>query len=342
MFDVVIAIFVFAGSLIITRLMIAYARNRKLLDVPNERSSHAIPTPRGGGLALVVVFLLGMVVLYYRNDISLAECLALTGGGMLVAIVGFWDDHCKVSANIRIVVHAIAAVWVVYWLGGLPSFAIGFTAQVVAINLFWIVALTWFLNAYNFMDGIDGIAGSEVVFISAVASMMCYWSGAQGLAMVGVLLAAGSMGFLFWNLPPAKIFMGDVGSGFLGLVLGAMAILTVRNGIMNMWVWTILFGVFMVDATITIFRRIINGACWHRAHCSHAYQHASRLFGKHGKVTGAVTALNVLWLLPWAACAWRWSNWGAFFAVIAYLPLIWLALRLGAGLDKNPQPLLQK
>lgn len=333
LFEGSIIVLAVMGSALLTRAMIAYASHRRLVDIPNERSSHAAPTPRGGGLAFSVVFLVGLFALYARAALSTGECLALAGSAAIAAAVGFRDDHGHVSARYRVLVHFLAAGWALFWLGGFPSVASGLTLSVALQNAFWLVALVWFLNTFNFMDGVDGIAGAEAAFIAGASGVLLLWSGAGDLAMVAFLLLAVTAGFLIWNLPPARIFMGDVGSGFLGIVLGVLAIVSVRAGALTMWVWTILFGVFMVDATVTVFRRILRGACWHKAHRSHAYQHVVRKLKSHGRVTGGVTAINVLWLFPLAAAAWRWPQFGPFIAFGAYLPLVVLAVLFRAGLD---------
>lgn len=321
-------------SLLMTRLLIGYALRRSLIDRPNERSSHVVPTPRGGGVSIVVMFLLGIAVFSYIHWISWTLVLAISGGGVIVAAIGFLDDHRPIAAKWRVLVHFIAAGWALYWLGGEPVPVHGSWPWFLAANVFWLVALVWFLNSYNFMDGIDGIAGAEAVFIAGASSILLWLGGAHDLATVAFLLMAAAAGFLSWNLPPARIFMGDVGSGFLGLVLGAMAVASMKAGILSFWVWAILFGAFVVDPTITVFRRMWHGARWYEAHRNHAYQHAARRLKSHGKVTGAVTCINVLWLLPWAVAAWRWPAMGVLCAVLAYIPLIWLAFRLNAGVEE--------
>jgi len=294
-----------------------------------------LPTPRGGGLAIVVVVLVALISLCYRAIISLDVCFALSGSGIIAAMVGFWDDHRDVSVRTRILVHFLAASWILFWLGGFPGIATGITAWRVSQNLFWLIGLVWLLNVYNFMDGVDAIAGSEAIFISCGAGLLLLWGGANGLAMVAFIIAAATAGFLLWNLPPARIFLGDVGSSFLGIILGALAIVSVRQGKLSMWVWAILFGVFIVDATITVGRRMMRGAKWYSAHRSHAYQYAARIYGSHGKVTAGVIVLNVIWLFPWAAVSYKWPHLGPLFTIVAYVPLVFLSFLLNAGVDEK-------
>jgi Fuc2NAc and GlcNAc transferase len=145
------------------------------------------------------------------------------------------------------------------------------------------------------------------------------------------LLAAATLGFLVWNFPPAKIFMGDAGSGFLGLMLAALSLQAAVLRPVLFWCWVVLLGVFVVDATVTLIRRLLRGERVYEAHRSHAYQHAAIAFGAHRPVTLAVAAINVCWLLPWAlAIAAGWVA-GVVGLVLAYVPLVALALRFRAG-----------
>ena len=307
---------------------------RRLLDQPNARSSHSAPTPRGGGLAIVAAFALATVWAYAQGAAPFPWLMALLGA-LPIAAVGFWDDHGHVPARWRLLAHAVAAAWALYWLGGLPALNLGGEAYRlgwlgVPLGLLFIV---WLLNLYNFMDGIDGIAGVEVV----TACLSAAWLATPGTGNVqagsitALFLAATSAGFLVWNWPPAKIFMGDVGSGFVGFLLGVLALYMAQTGELSLVAWLILLGVFSVDATLTLLRRMASGQRWHEAHRSHAYQHAAQQLGSHRSVTLAVLAINLLWLLPLAFAAQRWPSLEAPLLVAAYLPLTGLAFRLGAG-----------
>jgi Fuc2NAc and GlcNAc transferase len=181
------------------------------------------------------------------------------------------------------------------------------------------------------MDGIDGIAGIEAVTVSIAAAALL-WQGQQpGLALFVAVIGAASLGFLAWNWPPAKVFMGDAGSAFLGFMFGSLALITHAVGAMVLWSWLILLGVFLVDASFTLARRLIRGERVYQAHRSHAYQHAVRASGAHGPVTLAVGLINVLWLAPLALLAdWR-PQWGIIFVGLAWAPLVIAAARLNAG-----------
>ncbi|MBU1281945.1 MAG: glycosyltransferase family 4 protein [Gammaproteobacteria bacterium] len=333
----VIALAVLAWLL--TALLRRYALARSLMDVPNARSSHSVPTPRGGGVAIVVAFL-GGLTLAFLLGLGIAPSLywALLGAGVGIALLGFLDDHGHIAARWRLLGHFAAAVWALYWLGGLPPLAV-FGGQ---LDLGWLghvlaaFYLVWLLNLYNFMDGIDGIASVEAICVSLggvlVYLLVASWQ-APGLGgwLVPLLLAVAVAGFLVWNFPPARIFMGDAGSGFIGIVLGVLSIQASATQQALLWCWLILLGVFVVDATLTLLRRLLRGEKVYEAHRSHAYQFAAREHGRHLPVTLAVLAVNLLWLIPVAvAVALGWLD-GALGLLIAYIPLLLLAIKYRAG-----------
>jgi len=320
-------------SLLMTAVLRRYALARSVMDVPNARSSHTVPTPRGGGVAIVLTFLLAILALMLSGAEQQSTLVALGGGGALIAIIGFMDDHGHIAARWRLLGHFAAAVWILSWMGGLaPLSLLGWT-----LDLGWLggvvaaVYLVWLLNLYNFMDGIDGIASVEAITACLGAALLYWLTGFNGPAVLPLLLAAAVAGFLCWNFPPAKIFMGDAGSGFIGIILGGLSLQAAWISPPMFWCWLILLGVFIVDATYTLIRRLLRGDKVYEAHRSHAYQFASRQYGKHLPVTLAVLALNVGWLLPIAFCVARLGLDGMAGVFIAYIPLIALAVRYRAG-----------
>ena len=321
--------FIVLASLFFTELIRLYSLKKNLLDTPNERSSHNIATPRGGGLSIVICFL---VVVGFSDGIPNNIVFALIGSGILIAAVGFWDDQGHIAARWRLLTHFMAAAWVLFWLGGLPEFQLlGFSIDAGWIGMV-IVAflLVWLLNLFNFMDGIDGIAASETIFVACAGAVFAWMDGLESVSFISLALAASTTGFLILNWPPAKIFMGDVGSGFLGLMLGIIVYANILKG-GSVWIWLILLGVFFVDSGITLLRRILNGDKWYEAHCSHAYQHAARKWG-HKRVTVTTIIINLCWLLPLAYLVYLYKEFGVVLMCVAYLPLILLALKLKSGM----------
>jgi len=291
-----------------TGLALRYAVQRSLLDVPNPRSSHVSPTPRGGGLAIVIVVLGAIALQTVSGFLPALVGETLLVGGASIAVIGWLDDHRDVPAGWRALVQLVAAGWVVFRVGAPESLELGPWSLTVgpAAPLLAVLGLVWLTNLFNFMDGIDGIAAGEAISAAGVGGALLLASGASGLGTASLAVAAASAGFLAWNRPPARIFMGDVGSGFLGFVLGTVAIMSARSGAVPLTVWLILLGVFLFDATVTLLRRIPREKVY-RAHRRHAYQRAVQSGWSHGVVTGGVLALNaalaVLAVAAWAAPA---------------------------------------
>ena len=325
--------FIFLVSALLTALVRSYLVQQNVLDVPNWRSSHRVPTPRGGGVSIVVVFL--AIVLWFAHTGAISTNLgcALIGGGLMIAAVGFLDDHFGVPARLRLLIHFAAAGWALWQLDGMGPLHLGWIVwnwgwigQVVAL-----VALVWMINLHNFMDGIDGLAGVEAVSAATFGSVLLASGGLGGLAQTALALTAATAGFLVWNWPPAKVFMGDVGSGFLGLVFGVLALASARQQPWMIWPWVILLSVFVVDATVTLARRWCAGERWYEAHCSHAYQNAARRWASHLKVTLTIAVINAVWLFPLAWAAYAWRSQALLIVVAAWAPLVYAAVRCGTG-----------
>jgi Fuc2NAc and GlcNAc transferase len=261
----------------------------KLVDIPNERSSHSSPTPRGGGLAIIITVLGGIVVAGVMGWITRDLALALAGGGTMIATVGWIDDHRDVPARTRFAVQLAAAGWAIYWLGGMPTLSVGIATLHLGLvgTILGILGIVWAINLYNFVDGIDGLAAGEAITTGTIAGLM--------------LLAMGHIG-----LATAKLFMGDVGSGTLGYFFAVLSIASENAGAVPVLIWVLLLGAFVFDATVTLFRRIGNGERWYQAHHSHAYQRMVQAGKSHAQVSSMILGINlvlaglaiVAWLLP--------------------------------------------
>ncbi|NMZ11765.1 glycosyltransferase family 4 protein [Pseudomonas proteolytica] len=324
---------IFLSALLLTWALRRYALKNNLIDLPNGRSSHLVPTPRGGGGAIVFSFLVFLPLLFGVDVLSFDAFMALFGAGLLVAIVGFLDDHGHIAARWRLLCHFTAAGWALMWTQGLPPLeGFGFTVDLGWFgNILAAFYLVWLLNLYNFMDGIDGLASVEAITVCLGAALLHWLSAPSDVAWTPLLLCFSVAGFCYWNFPKAKIFMGDASSGFLGITLGILAI---QDGWVSsdlFWGWLILLGVFIVDATFTLARRLLRGDKAYEAHRSHAYQFASRELKSHISVTIGVGLINVLWLLPIAYLVVSKQIDGAVALLIAYVPLALLAFRFNAG-----------
>ena len=318
------------GSWLLTGAVRRYALRSDLLDVPNERSLHRTPTPRGGGLAIALVTLAGLTVAALLSRIPAQVGWALGVGGALVAAVGWLEDRRGVSARLRAAVHLVAAGWAAYWIWGELSLA----------AVAGVVCIIWAINLYNFMDGIDGLAGAEAGSVGIIAGALFLMAGRDDLAVVAFLVAAAATGFLGWNWPPARIFMGDVGSGFLGFTFGALALIADRSGALPVALGLLAAGVFAFDATITLLRRMARGDRWQEAHRSHAYQRLVQAGSTHAEVTSGVLLVNlVLGLLAGLAQSGRLSVAAAVLAGIVVLTVLYFAIERRRPMFSDPADL---
>lgn len=293
-----LAVFLIAGvsSVVLTWLVRRAALSRSLLDIPNARSSHTTPTPRGGGLAIAVIVLGTALVAGRFGWIESTDALGLVGGGLLIATIGWIDDVRGLPSGVRAGAQALAAAWFLWWTGGMATLMVGghlFTLGWPG-NLLALLAIVWSTNLYNFMDGIDGLAGGQARVAASAATLLLAESVPE-LSLVTASIAGASLGFLMWNWSPARIFMGDVGSGLLGFLFAALALLSERGGGPPAVVWVLFGGVFFFDATVTLLRRTARGERWYAAHKSHAYQRLVQSGWSHAQAsTGAIILTGVL------------------------------------------------
>ena len=264
------------------------AIKKSLIAHVNERSSHTVPTPHGGGIAIVVTWFFGLLYLYLTSAVEQNLFFALLSG-VLISIVSFLDDIYELSPKIRLVAQLLTAIFGLYFLGGfkeLDLFIISIDFPILT-NLFALILIVWYINLYNFLDGINGYAGSEAVFL-AIAGYFLF--GGEYFLVLTVAV----LGFLYWNYNQAKIFMGDVGSTLLGYNVAIFTLYFGNQSSQNFWIWVILFSLFWFDATLTLIRRKRNGEKLSQAHKKHAYQRLTQADWSHYKVTNFSILLNIL------------------------------------------------
>ena len=323
----------FILTLLFTGYMRHYALKKNIIDNPNERSSHSVPTPRGGGVAVVGSYLLALAVLMYSQQLELHTGFTLMAAGFVIALLGFLDDHGHINSMLRLAIHFFVAISVVVSLGGFGEVTIfngvqlGFIANIIAV-----LFLVWLLNLYNFMDGINGIASVEAITATVSMAILYLLLSISLNSEILWLLAACVCGFLLWNFPKAKIFMGDACSGFLGLTLGILALIALKENLALFCAWIICLGVFVVDATYTLIKRVLDGYKMYDAHRSHSYQILSRKWGSHTPVTLVVASINLFWLFPIAYITVTQNiTYPEISVLIAYIPLLLVAIKLKAG-----------
>lgn len=297
----------------------AVALRKQFVDRPNARSSHQQPTPLGGGLPLFAAFFIGLGVAALVGARWQLPLLLLAGATLPLALMGWYDDLRSLSIRVRLALYVPLVVLFV-WLSLVqqPDLA---GALLVVLLVVLSVALLWLLNLYNFMDGIDGIAAVQAILACTAAAWLCEGRGSP-YALYCMLFAAAMTGFLLWNWPPARLFMGDAGSVPTGFILGGLCLLGWVQGVLNPAVWLILLALFIVDATWTLLWRMASGAAFTQPHREHAYQRLSRRWGSHLRVDVCLIAIVVCWLFPLAWMAQQWPAKSLILVILAYLPWV--------------------
>jgi Fuc2NAc and GlcNAc transferase len=302
----------------LTGVFTRYAGKRGMLDIPAERHSHTVPTPRGGGAGLVTALVL-LSWLYCRDSGAMAfwsHC-ALPGF-VALSVVGWWDDRVSLSPVWRFIVQVLASSYML-WCGvseGLHS------APLTALLLG--VSLVWMTNLFNFMDGSNGMAGFQGVFCGLILGWLFARGGDEDAALVAFLLAAACLGFLPWNLGQARVFMGDVAGGSLGFAIASLLVYGVLKGSMSMPVAWLVMLVFLMDATLTLLARVIKGERWYNPHKQHLYQRLIARGWTHGRVLMLYQLINLVLVMPAIAVA---VNYPALAMLVA--SFLTLALALG-------------
>ena len=326
-------------SLLVTFAVMRGAGRLGLVQQPNARSSHRVPTPGGGGLGIVA----GGVVVAVPTALALPHvAVPVLLAGLLLALIGYWDDRRPIPARYRLGAHVLltgAVVAIIPFEGLAASLPLPY-AELLLLLALTLAGALW-INLFNFMDGIDGLAGSEAVFILLGSAFLAVLDYPQIIAyppfwwMLG--LAAATLGFLVLNWPPARIFMGDVGSTYLGLMTAFFAMVGIVGQWFSPWQWLILAALFLVDSLTTLLRRLLRRERVWQAHRSHAYQALQRRFGTHLKATGLYLGINLLLLWPAAWLAGQWPEQGWVATLLVYALLVPAALLAGAGAPSEPE-----
>lgn len=293
-----------------------YALHRGMFDQPGERRSHLVATPRGGGVAIVFAVLVGCIFASLQWPSLRLYIAGFALGLIVVSLVGWWDDHASLPASFRIQVHAIASLW----LGWLMCRLTGNWYDGVLVALSSIVLI----NVWNFMDGIDGLATSNAMLVAAAFAAVL----PGDLAKAGYALLAACTGFIPFNFPKARIFLGDVGSGAIGYILAALLALCVAKAGISWWWGWLPVSVFLADAGFTLLARIISRQRWWEPHTQHMYQALARNVGGHGPVTLVYACFSVLAVSLFLVAKF-YPMWGQVLSVIWFFTMliIWLSLR---------------
>ncbi len=271
--------------------LVSCGPSRRLVDRPNERSLHDRPVSRAGGVAILAGVAAGLATAALAGSAAFLAAPApgygwVLAGALVIAVVSFTDDVRRASPAVRIVSHLAAAACVV--LAGLPAERIVLPGATLPLGpaagaVFTVLFVAWIVNLYNFMDGMDGFAGGMTAIGFATLAALCAGQGAPGLAAAVLVVAAAALGFLPFNFPPAKMFMGDLGSTLLGYLCAVAMLWAERSASVPLWISVLVFSPFIVDATVTLARRTVAGERPWRAHRDHFYQRLVRLGWGHRK-----------------------------------------------------------
>lgn len=330
MLNLVIALTMAVLAVVMTRVFISLSTRRYWMDIPNERSAHKVPVPKGAGLVFILLLPILLAWLWFSDELDFrlycAVMLCVPAG-----LLGLCDDFLNLGIRIRILIQALLVLILLGLYGSMLPIPLpgGVYHSGLWLMPMLFVACLWFFNLFNFMDGMDGFAAGETLYVILAALVL--GDGGGGLASISWGLVGILLGFLAFNAPPARVFMGDAGSNFLALFLLVLMLESSQGTGINIWTWLILTGLFAVDSTVTLLRRMLQGEKWHLGHKVHAYQRLMARYSSHAKVLYGLMPVNLFWLLPLAWLCQHYPAFGLPLLLLAWLPLVVLALLLGAG-----------
>ncbi len=295
----------------LTPLLRHWLLRKNLVDLPGDRRSHTVPTPRGGGLAIAVALLLAVILAgdppWWPGLLAVA----------VLAVLGGLDDRAELHPGVRLVVQSAVALFGLWWFG--PVTLVAVVEHAFHWPWLWTplagIAVVWLINLHNFMDGSDGLAAMQGVWSGLGFAAVMWLHDQAAAATFALAMAGGFAGFLLWNRPPARIFMGDVGSMVLGGSVAMLALFGAVSGAVSVWGSLILTSVFVVDATATLARRVGRGERWYTAHRQHAYQRLIVAGWSHGQVLALYAVTNLLLVMPAAWAAVAYPELGAVIAI---------------------------
>jgi UDP-N-acetylmuramyl pentapeptide phosphotransferase/UDP-N-acetylglucosamine-1-phosphate transferase len=289
----------FAVSALLTWFAIHYARRHRLIDLPGQRRSHTLPTPRGGGIGIAASALLSTLALAGWSPFRI-DMLGLPAAIAVVALAGGIDDHRGLNALVRFVMHGIAALLVLgsTMLLGLVYLPRHDVLPYAVVCLAALLAVVWSINLHNFMDGIDGLLAMQALFVFAVLAVLFADAGEAAETWRVTLYAVAVAGFMPFNFPRARVFMGDVGSGVLGLLIAIAVLWQMTTPAIALCSGIVLCSAFVTDATCTLLSRMLRGRRWYSAHREHLYQWLVRCGHSHVQVVALYMGWNIVIVLP--------------------------------------------
>jgi len=325
----------YIGTYLVEKLFLKFSL---FIDKPEDRSIHKYPIPSAGGLSIIIIFILYLLVLlaiYPANNIS---HIILLVSVMPVLIIGSIDDLKKIGVYKRLLVHTFSAIVIVYYFQIADnSFSVDFNSQSSYIIFFASVVLSmWLMNLYNFMDGIDGYAATESIFVALSASLIAYLNNPSSHIYMYLLgFGAANIGFLIRNWHPATIFMGDTGSISTGCIFAFFIFYSGSESAISIYTWLILLSIFVSDATYTLFVRIVTKKNITKPHLTHAFHIITSSKKSQIFTVKALIFVNILWVSPMAMLSTIYSNYHIMIAFVVYFPILLYLIKIGAGLDNR-------
>ena len=320
-------------TVLLTAGVRAWVIRADVLTHPSERCAHRVPTPSSGGLGFVSIF---CALAGWWGLLSFPMIVALVG----LSLLGLWDDVKSVGANIRLVLQFLISGVLVAAVSSTPDGVFtpsGVSVVTVIFALAAVFAIVWSIKLYNFMDGINGLAALQGISLCLAMAVIEMTAGFHDIALVLMLSAAALSGFVVWNFPVARTFMGDAGSTFLGALWGVLMLMALMKNQSLFVAWVIMTSVFWVDATATLLLRVVRGENIVAAHSAHAYQHAARRFESHAAVSLTVFVFNLVVLFPLAyaqMCGWV-PAWAALSLALLPLVVVWGCFTLAPGSSRQ-------
>ena len=303
--SLIIAISSFLMSMFLTYKLINFSKFLNLIDTPNKRSSHKIPTSKGGGISIVLLTFIAIIFLYFDRSIDTTFGISLILGSTIIAITGFLDDLYNLSVIRRIILYSLSIFISIIILVPETNLVIGNTKIEMSVfaYLVYAVYIFWLMNLFNFMDGTDGYAGIQTVSTAFFTWLVLSNTIETNEHLILLVILASTLGFLIWNWSPAKIFMGDVGSCTLGFIFALFSVYSSNQGHLSISVWLILLSPFIGDASFTLIKEILNGKKWYQAHNNHAYQKLYQIGFNHRVIAKGLLVINLICIWPLAYIA---------------------------------------
>jgi len=309
-------------SCLLCSIYLRLARRWQILDTPNARSSHQLPTPHGGGVPVLLAFAIGLVLASLWYDPWAVQYLVLACIALFLMLLGIADDLWDLSVRLRFSLYTLCSVVAAASL--VPQATGGSSLAHLALLLVVAFGMLWSMNLYNFMDGIDGIAAGQCLLACCAAALLSWQGDSQGeYPWFCLLLAASHGGFLWWNWPPARLFMGDAGSIPTGFLLAGLAVLGAVQEELSPACWLVLLALFVTDASWTLLWRMATGQKFTQPHRMHAYQRLSSHWESHLRVDLLLLVIFLIWLLPLAWTIQTYPEYTFLLVILAYLPLLY-------------------